>query len=65
MIFFYLDITDSYLHLYFPHHVIQDQWIGWFPLLYLDWITNIQIEEGRFQKIFCLILSNLNPFKLR
>ena len=25
-----------------------------FPLLYLDWIANIQIEEGRFQKIFCL-----------
>ena len=36
-----------------------------FPLLYLDWIPNIQIEEGRFQKIFCLILSNLNPFQLR
>ena len=25
-----------------------------FPLLYLDWIANIQIEEGRFQKISCL-----------
>ena len=36
-----------------------------FPLLYLDWIANIQIEEGRFQKIFCLILSNLNPYQLR
>ena len=38
-------------------------WMG-FPLLYLDWIANIQIEEGSFQKIFCLILSNLNSYQL-